>query len=534
MSKKKITQAVILAAGNRKEFDKPVGLLEIEDFKIIDRQIAMLRKFGMEKIIIVTGYKAEFFEELAQRYAFVELVVNSDYKWTGNMASLSLTKSKLEGDFLLLENDLVFENLAIDTILNSEFDDCVLVTSESGSGDEAFVEIRKGCIYKLSKDIHQFNKIDGEMIGISKISAEFFNLMLDEFSMNVNPYVNYEYIMLDIARERELYACKADDLVWGEIDNKKQYELIVKNVMPRLRRREMASKIDEVKSILVSALGIDIDDIRSVSPIGGMTNNNYKVRTVSNEYVIRVPGAGTSEMISRQSEAKNSVLVAKVGIDANILYYDENTGTKISEMIKDARTVTAAMAKQPGIMVMTTRILKKLHNSGIEMENEFNVFKNIELYENILNNLGGTYYEGYDELREKVFSLKEILEKKGTYLAPCHCDTVPENFITDRSDRYYLIDWEYSGLNDPMWDLAAHSIECGFTEEEEELLLNLYFDNKEHEDSRIRVEIFKLCQDFLWSIWTLIKEKQGEDFGTYGIDRYNRCLENIDKLNNML
>ena len=529
-----IKNAVILAAGNRKEFDKPVGLLEIEDFRIIDRQISMLRKFGIEKIIIITGYKEEFFEEIASRYSFVELVNNSDYKWTGNMASLALAKSMIDGDFILLENDLVFEDLALETILKNDYDDCMLVTSESGSGDEAFVEIRKDCIYKISKDIHQFNKIDGEMIGISKISMDFFNLMIDEFSLNLNPYVSYEYIMLDISRERKLYASKANDLVWGEIDNKEQYELLVKNIMPRLRRREMSYKIDEVKNILVNALDINKDDIRSVSPVGGMTNNNYKVRANENEYIIRVPGAGTSQMISRSNEAKNSLLVASSGIDANILYYDEHTGTKISEMIKDAKTITPAVAKMPSVMAMIARVLNKLHNSGIKMENEFNVFENIKLYERILDGISGDYYEGYDELRIKIFNLEKILKDKGSYLAPCHCDTVPENFIKDGNERYYLIDWEYSGLNDPMWDIAAHSIECSFTDEEEELFLKIYFKNEEYENEKVRVEIFKLCQDFLWSIWTKIKEKQGEDFGSYGIDRYNRCLANIERLDSIL
>lgn len=89
---------------------------------------------------------------------------------------------------------------------------------------------------------------------------------------------------------------------------------------------------------------------------------------------------------------------------------------------------------------------------------------------------------------------------------------------------------QYSGLNDPMWDIAAHSLECDFSEEEEELFLNLYFENKQHENEKIRVAIFKICQDFLWSTWTRIKEEQGSNFGSYGLDRYNRCSRNIDIL----
>ena len=526
----KIKEAVILAAGNRKDFDRPVGFLEIEDFKVIERIIKMLKQNGIEKIVIVTGYKSEYFEQLKSFDNTIHIVKNDYYKWTGNMASLALAEKELDGDFLIIENDLVFEDVAIERIINSSYKDCVLITNESGSGDEAFVEIRENYLYKISKDIHQFNKIDGEMIGISKISKEFFKLMLEEFSMNMNPYVNYEYIILDISREHKVGVEKIIDLVWGEIDNKNQYEMLIKNIMPRLRRKEISTRIEEVKNVLINNLDIKREEISLVYPIGGMTNNNYKAKVKEKEYVIRIPGAGTNEMIDRKSEAINSRLVAKDGIDAEILYYDVNTGTKVSAMIEGAETINPAMAKMQINMKKITDILRRLHNSNLEMKNEFNVFKYIKEYESLLNKFNGKYYDEYSEVREKVMSLETILKKKGAYLTPCHCDTVPENFIKDKNGKMYLIDWEYSGLNDPMWDLAAHSIECEFSQEDEELMLKMYFEGKEDKNSKNRLQIYKICQDLLWSIWTRIKEEQGEDFGTYGLDRFNRCKKALNKV----
>lgn len=526
----KIKEAVILAAGNRKDFDRPVGFLEIEDFKVIERIIKMLKQNGIEKIVIVTGYKSDYFEKLKSFDNTIHIVKNDYYKWTGNMASLALAEKELDGDFLIIENDLVFEDVAIERIINSSYKDCVLITNESGSGDEAFVEIRENYLYKISKDIHQFNKIDGEMIGISKISKEFFKLMLEEFSMNMNPYVNYEYIILDISRVHKVGVEKIIDLVWGEIDNKNQYEMLIKNIMPRLRRKEISTRIEEVKNVLINNLDIKREEISLVYPIGGMTNNNYKAKVKEKEYVIRIPGAGTNEMIDRKSEAINSRLVAKAGIDAEILYYDVNTGTKVSAMIEGAETINPAMAKMQINMKKITDILRRLHNSNLEMKNEFNVFKYIKEYESLLNKFNGKYYDEYSEVREKVMSLETILKKKGAYLAPCHCDTVPENFIKDKNGKMYLIDWEYSGLNDPMWDLAAHSIECEFSQEDEELMLKMYFEGKEDKNSKNRLQIYKICQDLLWSIWTRIKEEQGEDFGTYGLDRFNRCKKALNKV----
>jgi thiamine kinase-like enzyme len=87
-------------------------------------------------------------------------------------------------------------------------------------------------------------------------------------------------------------------------------------------------------------------------------------------------------------------------------------------------------------------------------------------------------------------------------------------------------------MNDPMWDLAAHSLECSFSEDDEELFLSLYFGTMPEEKYIKRILIHKICQDFLWSIWTNIKEAKGDDFGTYGIDRYNRAKRNLEKIFN--
>ena len=166
----KVKYAVILAAGEKKIFGKPISFLELEDGHIIDRTVNILNNNGIEKIVIVTGYKSEYFEKYYSQNDNLTLIVNDKYKWTGTMYSLAKVKNIIDNDFILLENDMIFEERAIEQILKYQDTDCMLITSESGSGDEALVEIRDGYVYKISKDIHQFNKIDGEMIGITKIS----------------------------------------------------------------------------------------------------------------------------------------------------------------------------------------------------------------------------------------------------------------------------------------------------------------------------------------------------------------------------
>lgn len=233
-----INEAVILAAGKREDFDIPIALLEIKREKLIERTIKLLKKNGVEKIVIVAGYKHDMFKEIVSKYESVELVINTNYNNTGTMSSMAIAEKSIKGDFLLIESDLVFQEKAICELLNSKERDCILITNKSGSGDETFVEIKDGYLFKMGKDIHQFNKINGEVVGITKISLKLFKLMLAEFKHNENPYINYEHTLLDVARSYNVGYIKIDNISWGEIDNIDQYNNVINNIIPNIERIE--------------------------------------------------------------------------------------------------------------------------------------------------------------------------------------------------------------------------------------------------------------------------------------------------------
>ena len=263
-----------------------------------------------------------------------------------------------------------------------------------------------------------------------------------------------------------------------------------------------------------------------------MTNKNFKVTLNGKDYILRIPGNGTEEMISRVSEKCNSLLANELGLDTDILHFNEENGIKLSSFIDNAETINSKTAKREDNMILITDVLRKLHKSGVKFDNTFDVFEKIEEYEILLKKNNGKNFDDYKVVKEKVLSLKNILNELGIDLRPCHNDTVPENFVKD-GEKLYLIDWEYSGMNDPMWDLAAHILECEFSEEDEELFLNTYFGCEVEEKYKTKILIYKICQDFLWSIWTNIKEAKGDDFGSYGENRYNRAKYNLDKIFNM-
>lgn len=522
-----IRKAVILAAGRNKNFNEPVCNLTISDETLMERNIDILIENGIEEIVIVAGYKSDLIKEKFNSEN-ITIVENPDYKWTGTMASLATAGAYINEDFILIEGDIVIEKSGISEMIKYPSRDCILVTIESGSGDEGFVEIRDNKIFKISKDIAQLNKIDGEMIGISKISKDFFAKMMEKYKDNKNPYMNYEYMMLDISRTYSLGYVKIDNLLWHEVDNTEHYEYVKNVLLKRIDKKEKSLLLENLKEIICNSMDISPDRIKDISPIGGMTNKNYKICVDDKLYVLRVPGNGTEDMISRSDEIKNAVYSNKVGVDAKLVYFNEDSGVKISEFIQDAETLSPESTKKQSNMSMVVEILRTLHNYPEKMENEFDIYGKIEKYEELAKNADAKFFDDYYEVKDKVLALKQIMDELDVELTPCHNDTIAENFIKSGEDKMYLIDWEYSGMNDPMWDLAAHSLENSFSEEEEELLLKLYFKGNVEEKYKKRILINKIYQDFLWSTWTIIKEAKGDDFGTYGIDRYNRAKENLD------
>lgn len=264
------------------------------------------------------------------------------------------------------------------------------------------------------------------------------------------------------------------------------------------------------------------EEIVSVERLGGMTNNNYLVETTNRKFIVKFFGKGTEKLINRIAEKNNLEKIQDLELDVENYIFDINEGIKVNEYIENATTFDAHYIKTKNKEV--AEILQKVHGSGKELEGEFKIFDEIKKYEDLIQ--GEIKYAYYDKIRDKVFGLQSHLEEIGIDRKSCHIDLVPENFIEDENGRVYLIDWEYSSMNDPMWDLAALFIESNYRKSEEGDFFKYYYSEKTPV-SIAKIMIYKILQDFLWSLWTIYKEEQGAEFGSYGQDRYNRCLKNL-------
>ena len=253
-----------------------------------------------------------------------------------------------------------------------------------------------------------------------------------------------------------------------------------------------------------------------------MTNQNYLAKTTNKQYIVKFFGKGTEKLINRQDEKYNLELLKDLDLDVKNYLFDIEAGIKVNQYIENAETLNLNTIKTKFEKIAP--ILQTIHASGKELKGEFAPFDEIKKYESLIQ--GEIYYPNYEAVRKSVFSLKEELEKIGVDKKSCHIDLVPENFIEGPDGHLYLIDWEYSSMNDPMWDLAALFLESEFTPEEEADFL-AYYESEKTPVSREKIRIYKILQDIIWSLWTIYKEENGADFGDYGITRYNRAVKEL-------
>ena len=272
----------------------------------------------------------------------------------------------------------------------------------------------------------------------------------------------------------------------------------------------------------ISSLLSEEEEVLSVEQLGGMTNQNYLVKTTNKQYIVKFFGKGTEKLINRQDEKYNLELLKDLDLDVKNYLFDIESGIKVNEYIDSATTLDSTSIKTKFVKIAP--ILQTIHASGKELRREFAPFEEIKKYESLIQ--GEISYPNYEAVRESVFSLKEELEQIGIEKKSCHIDLVPENFIEGPDGHLYLIDWEYSSMNDPMWDLAALFLESEFTPDEEDSFLS-YYESEQTPVSRKKIRIYKILQDIIWSLWTIYKEENGADFGDYGITRYNRAVKEL-------
>lgn len=237
-----IETAAIVAAGYGSRLNEltaamPKGFLELGGASLIERSIATLLDCGITRVVIGTGYQARHYEALAAKNPALTTVHSAEFATTGSMYTLWKMRSELREPFLLLESDLLYEPRAIEVLLADARPDVVLASDATLSGDEVYIETDDlHRLVAMSKDRRQLARVNAELVGITKISAETYAGMcaVMEEELAIRPRLDYEYALVEVGRRRPIDVLRVDGLAWCEVDDAQHLKRANEAILPRV------------------------------------------------------------------------------------------------------------------------------------------------------------------------------------------------------------------------------------------------------------------------------------------------------------
>ena len=297
-----------------------------------------------------------------------------------------------------------------------------------------------------------------------------------------------------------------------------------------MAREIIKDDIPKVKALLLKVF--DTDEYSDLSRMGGLTNHTYKVTLNNgNIYVIRIPGEGTEEIIVRNDEKVSTKLACDLGIDAPLLYFGDD-GSKVTGYIPNAITMSADTICTKKHLEQVADIFLTLHNSNVDTCVPFEVFDMAESYEKIIVDKKVRMFDNYVSTKEAVMAIKkEIDQTFDVKRVPCHNDPLCENWV-EGDGKMYLIDWEYAGMNDGMWDIADVSIEAGLSHENDMALLSAYLKHEPTLNDKKHFLASKIYVDYLWTLWAKARVPyDGQPMEDWAVERYTRLEKFIKEYN---
>lgn len=288
-----------------------------------------------------------------------------------------------------------------------------------------------------------------------------------------------------------------------------------------MAREIVQADIAKVKELLQQVLGNG--EYADISRMGGLTNHTYQVTMNNGEkFVVRIPGEGTEEMIVRGDEMVSTKLACRLGVDAELLYFGKD-GSKVTRFISNAVTMNAELMHEPRHIEQVAQIFKTIHSCGEDTCVPFEVFDMAASYEKIILDKQVPMFDDYTEIKATVMQIKsEIDAAIPAKKVPCHNDPLCENWV-EGDGRMYLIDWEYAGMNDGMWDVADVSIEASFDEASDKALLRAYLGRKPEVIDMKHFMASKIYVDYLWTLWAKARVPyDGQPMEDWASERYAR------------
>ncbi len=255
---------------------------------------------------------------------------------------------------------------------------------------------------------------------------------------------------------------------------------------------------NKIKKIAAKIFKVNQDEIKiEYRLLGGMSNYTYVISHNNNKYTIRILGEGAEIFVDRVAEEYNLAQAESLGIVNETVYFDVKSGVKISKYIKGEYITSENVSNY---YEKVAQVLRLVHESNLKAYSDFDPIGRIEKYQRYSKN----YDPEYEEIKKwwKDYYLKHYQNVTKTFT---HGDGQRSNFVIGE-DKLYLLDWEFSGQNDPLYDVSVF----GQNDFDDAInLLPVYLKRQPTAEEYFRIRFYRLQQVLMWYHVALYKDDIG-------------------------
>lgn len=536
----RVDNAVILAAGFGSRFvpltfETPKGLLEVFGERMIERQIAQLHEVGVTDITIVVGYLKEKFEYLIDKWG-VKLLYNPEYHNKNTLTTVYRARDCFKGkNTYLLSSDNWIRNNMYHTYECGAWYSSVFMEGKTSEWRLEFN--KKGLLTKVQVGGADSWVMYGPVFFSREFSEDFFPVLEQYYQTPGTEQMYWEQVLADLLNGTvsdhlpgrhdfsvpSMYINKQPGTQVYEFENLEELRLF--------DTRYQNHSDNMAMELVADVLHIPESEITNLRCLkAGMTNKSFLFEARGRSYICRIPGPGTGLLINRKQEKDVYDAVKGLGITEHVIYMNGETGYKISEYYEGARN---SDARNWDDVARCMDLVKRLHSSFIRVGHSFNIRERINFYESICDGYEKQLFEDYSDVRAHMNRLMNRLDRLKRPKVLSHIDSVCDNFLFLPNGDLKLIDWEYSGMCDPMIDVSMCAIYSYYNEEEVERLFSVYLGHDaapEDLEDRFVYYAYIALGGFLWCLWAVYKSSVGEEFGDYTLIMYRYAKNYYKKL----
>ncbi len=289
------------------------------------------------------------------------------------------------------------------------------------------------------------------------------------------------------------------------------------------------SRTDDLAAILerIPAFAGQRFDGLAVTRLASLTNRTYRIGVGADAFVLRIAGEGTERYIDRAAEAHNARLAASIGIAPEVVYADARSGLLVTRFIAGGAPLTPKRLQRREMLQRAVILLRRLHDSRLPFAGRMDLLSKLNEYLSLTSKRRWPSDLDPAAIARRADAARTALERNRGHLVPSHIDPVPDNFVASgRGPVLYLLDWEYSAMCEPMWDLAALSIEAQLDAAQDGSLLAAYFPAVTAAEA-CRFALYKGMLNLMAAAWALVQVADGNpnaDFTAFARDRLARHL----------